>query len=209
MDPPAAYGGDCPRTPFEMNRRFLAIAQWLKDPHTLIRRHAARICDVAASPLRRAPRATSPGSAGGGQGKSSLGEAGGGGMRALRGMTEGAARFRADRLTSHICQRPHTPKAPAFGNASACPVDAPPPAPKTTQKQETPMARFTGKSVIVTGAASGIGRASAKLFAAEGACVIAADKAATVNETVADITKAGGKAVAMEMDAGNPPMCRS
>ena len=65
------------------------------------------------------------------------------------------------------------------------------------------MARFTGKSVIVTGAASGIGRASAKLFAAEGGSVIAADKASGVNDTVADIIKAGGKAVALEMDAGS------
>ena len=65
------------------------------------------------------------------------------------------------------------------------------------------MARFTGKSVIVTGAASGIGRASAKLFAAEGGSVIAADKAAGVNDTVADIIRAGGKAVALEMDAGS------
>ncbi|MDP3737836.1 MAG: SDR family oxidoreductase [Hyphomonadaceae bacterium] len=65
------------------------------------------------------------------------------------------------------------------------------------------MARFTGKSVIVTGAASGIGRASATLFAAEGASVIAADKASTVNDTVAAIAKSGGKAIALEMDAGN------
>jgi NAD(P)-dependent dehydrogenase (short-subunit alcohol dehydrogenase family) len=36
------------------------------------------------------------------------------------------------------------------------------------------MKRFTGKTVIVTGAASGIGRASAMLFAAEGGKVVAA-----------------------------------
>jgi len=65
------------------------------------------------------------------------------------------------------------------------------------------MGRFTGKSVIVTGAASGIGRASAMLFAAEGASVIAADKAGSVAETAANIRKAGGKAEAMEMDAGS------
>jgi NAD(P)-dependent dehydrogenase (short-subunit alcohol dehydrogenase family) len=65
------------------------------------------------------------------------------------------------------------------------------------------MGRFTGKSVIVTGAASGIGRASAMRFAAEGASVIAADKAPAVAETVASIRKAGGKVEAMEMDAGS------
>ena len=37
------------------------------------------------------------------------------------------------------------------------------------------MARFTGKAAIVTGAASGIGEATARQFAAEGASVILAD----------------------------------
>lgn len=38
------------------------------------------------------------------------------------------------------------------------------------------MARLAGKAAIVTGAASGIGRASAELFAAEGARVLAVDR---------------------------------
>ena len=43
--------------------------------------------------------------------------------------------------------------------------------------------RFAGKVAIVTGAASGIGRATARRFAAEGASVIAADRADAVDET--------------------------
>ena len=45
------------------------------------------------------------------------------------------------------------------------------------------MARFTGKSIIVTGAGSGIGRAAARLFASEGGRVIAADLSESVDET--------------------------
>jgi NAD(P)-dependent dehydrogenase (short-subunit alcohol dehydrogenase family) len=57
------------------------------------------------------------------------------------------------------------------------------------------MGRLDGKRAIVTGAASGIGRASALLFAAEGARVIAADVAAEgLAETVARIAGAGGEA---------------
>lgn len=65
------------------------------------------------------------------------------------------------------------------------------------------MARFTGKSVIVTGAGSGIGRATAKLFASEGGEVIVADKTEGADETAAMISAAGGTAHAFRMDAGS------
>lgn len=64
------------------------------------------------------------------------------------------------------------------------------------------MARFSGKSIIVTGAGSGIGRASARLFAAEGGNVVAADKTDAVHATVAAIREDGGIATAIQMDAG-------
>jgi NAD(P)-dependent dehydrogenase (short-subunit alcohol dehydrogenase family) len=55
--------------------------------------------------------------------------------------------------------------------------------------------RLEGKRAVVTGAASGIGRASAELFAKEGARVIASDvNEAGLAETLENIKKAGGKA---------------
>ncbi len=71
------------------------------------------------------------------------------------------------------------------------------------------MSRFTDKSVIVTGAGSGIGRETAKRFAAEGAHVVAADITDAVNETVAEITADGGKALAVQGDAGDPAYVQS
>jgi NAD(P)-dependent dehydrogenase (short-subunit alcohol dehydrogenase family) len=57
------------------------------------------------------------------------------------------------------------------------------------------------KTAIVTGAASGIGRASAMLFAAEGAAVVALDRAPEVEATAVAIRSAGGRAVALIKDS--------
>lgn len=54
--------------------------------------------------------------------------------------------------------------------------------------------RLNGKVAVITGAGSGIGRATAELFAAEGASVIASDwNARTLEEAVGDIRARGGK----------------
>jgi NAD(P)-dependent dehydrogenase (short-subunit alcohol dehydrogenase family) len=63
--------------------------------------------------------------------------------------------------------------------------------------------RLEGKSCVVTGAASGIGRASAILFAEHGARVVAVDRSGEVEETVATIRSAGGKAVALARDVSS------
>ncbi len=65
------------------------------------------------------------------------------------------------------------------------------------------MKRREGKTAVITGAASGIGRASSLLFAREGATVIAVDLAAAVEETVAMLKAEGGKGVAIVGDAAS------
>ena len=65
------------------------------------------------------------------------------------------------------------------------------------------MGRLEGKSVIITGAGSGIGRAASLLFTKEGAKLIAVDRTEGVNETVAQVKKAGGTAQAVQADAGS------
>jgi len=62
--------------------------------------------------------------------------------------------------------------------------------------------RFTGKSIIVTGAGSGIGRASARAFAAEGGQLLIADKTEAVHETAEMIAADGGTVEALMIDAG-------
>ena len=65
------------------------------------------------------------------------------------------------------------------------------------------MGRLEGKSVIITGAGSGIGRAAALMFTREGAKLIAVDRTDGVKETVEMVKQAGGTAQAVLADAGS------
>jgi len=65
------------------------------------------------------------------------------------------------------------------------------------------MKRLEGKTALVSGAASGIGRASAILFAAEGANVVVLDRAPAVEETAEAIRSAGGRSLAFVKDSSD------
>jgi NAD(P)-dependent dehydrogenase (short-subunit alcohol dehydrogenase family) len=66
------------------------------------------------------------------------------------------------------------------------------------------MFKMTGKKAIVTGAGSGIGRAIAKLFAAQGAFVYVADiSSQQADAVVASIKEEGGQAASMLCDVAN------
>jgi len=65
------------------------------------------------------------------------------------------------------------------------------------------MGKLDGKVVIITGATSGMGRDSAKLFAAEGAKVVVAGRNEERAKAVVDeIVKAGGDAIYVIVDMG-------
>ncbi|MDR0853503.1 MAG: SDR family oxidoreductase [Clostridiales Family XIII bacterium] len=68
--------------------------------------------------------------------------------------------------------------------------------------------RLEGKVAIITGAGSGMGRASAKRFTEEGAKVVVADvNEAGGLETVEIIKAAGGEAIFVKTDVSNPDDC--
>jgi 3(or 17)beta-hydroxysteroid dehydrogenase len=63
------------------------------------------------------------------------------------------------------------------------------------------MKRMDGKVALVTGAAMGIGRACAELFAAEGAAVVVTDRETTLGTAAVEaIRKAGGQAIFLAHD---------
>ena len=66
--------------------------------------------------------------------------------------------------------------------------------------------KLAGKTALVTGASKGIGASIAKHLAAEGASVVVnyASSKAGADKVVAEITKAGGKAIAVQGDVANP-----
>ncbi len=70
--------------------------------------------------------------------------------------------------------------------------------------------RFAGKVCVVTGAGSGIGKASAKRFAAEGGSVAVLDREEQHGlQTVDEIAQVKGQAAFMKCDVGDPAEIRS
>jgi NAD(P)-dependent dehydrogenase (short-subunit alcohol dehydrogenase family) len=69
--------------------------------------------------------------------------------------------------------------------------------------------RLAGKVALITGAASGVGAATAKLFAQEGAKVVVADISDAGEAVVKDIVAAGGEAIFHSVDVRRSDQVRA
>jgi NAD(P)-dependent dehydrogenase (short-subunit alcohol dehydrogenase family) len=65
-----------------------------------------------------------------------------------------------------------------------------------------PSRLLDGRAALITGAASGIGRAAAHLFTQAGAVVVLSDRSEGVEAVAAEVRASGGRAIALVGDAG-------